>query len=473
MTSRRVSTSSQLRRASRVPWALAMVLLVFGYLASSGSAGSVGSAGTISGASQAVCTPSPCTPGPVPVSSPHGAVTVRANNGTGTVIDRYYSVYRPNGLTNSPNNKAPAVLAFGRGAACGPSEVSRLYNELRLQSIADANRFIVVYMTSQMAGAPSLCAWHHPAIDFPTPPRDPLDDEPYVNAVLHDILNKENVDPQRIYATGASSGGAMVQAVACDPTNSLLIRGISAVSEYLPVDISSGRPSGDPRCASANQHLFVQLQGGTADPNVPYGGICIPNHCVSSFAANLDFWRRHLGCTTASTPTLFGSPAQANREQLFTGCAFGTNYGVDGVTVQNGVHAYSGLNDSLNGKTDTNGFVPGQALWTFFSGGLSATSAPAPKPILAKLSLVRVVGTGARRTVRVRVVLGGAATITGTLRKGSKVVAAKVVRAKHAGGVWLVLAVPAKARAGGYSVKLDIRGSGKKLTLSRKVRIPA
>ena len=95
----------------------------------------------------------------------------------------------------------------------------------------------------------------------------------------------------------------------------------------------NGQPKGDPACPSTNQKLFVQLQSGTADPNVPYGGVCLASHCLASFSATLDFWRRHLGCTAASTTTMFGSPQPANRKQTFTQCAFGVTYGVEGVKI--------------------------------------------------------------------------------------------------------------------------------------------
>ncbi len=482
MMSRRIPSRRPLegvRARSTGAALLVAVVLTGGYLATGTTARAVGpriqhgllATPPISGASQAICTPSPCRQGPPPVSSPHGAVTVRADDGTGTVIDRYYSVYRPAGLTNSPTNKAPAVLAFGRAGACGPGEISRLYNESRLQPIADANRFIVVYMSTQTAGAPK-CAWHHPAIDIGEG-HDPLDDEPYVTAVIRDILGKENVDPLRIYATGGSSGGAMVQAVACDPTNSTMLRGISAVSEFMPVAISAGQSTGDPHCSSSNRNLFVQLQAGTADPNVPYNGICLASHCLASFSATLDFWRRHLGCTTANTTTVFGSPQQANRQEVFTHCAYGTNYGVEGVTVQNGLHTYSGLNDSLNGAVSTNGFVPGQSLWEFFSSGQSA-STDRPAAVSAQFTSVRVTGRGARRQVELRIALSGPATISAALLKGSRIVAAKLAHADRGGKVALQLKVGAKAPAGPYTVRVRVRGSsGGSVTIIRSVTVPA
>jgi polyhydroxybutyrate depolymerase len=410
----------------------------------------------------------------MPGSSPHGDYTVQADNGTGTMIDRYYSVYRPDGLTNSPTNKAPAVLVFGGSQGCGPNEIARLYRGSRLQPIADANRLIVVYMTTQTARAP-LCGWHHRAIDFPITARDSLDDEAYVTAVLDDIMFKQNVDPLRIYATGASSGGAMVQAVACDPANSVRIRGIAAVSEFMPVDISGGQPTGDPMCPSSNQRLFVQLISGTADANVPYNGICIASHCLASFSATLDFWRRHLGCSAVNTVTSFGTPQADNRKQTFTNCTFGTNYGVEGLTVQGGAHYYSGLDDALNGSVNTNGFYPAQALWSFFSFGISGSPAPAAKaPSPTHLLLVRVTGTGTGRKVRTRLTVGGAATITATLRRGSSVVVTRVVRAPAAGAVSLVLSIPAKSRAGAYLMKLGVRGAGgNTLNFVRRVTVPA
>ena len=273
------------------------------------AAASGGAADPVSGASRAVCTPNPCSLAPVPGSSPHGDFTVRADNGAGSVIDRYYSVYRPSGLTNSPTNKAPAVLVFGRSVFVRPKR-----DLAALQRVANYSRLPTPTASSSSTWR-SQTAGGHRYVPGTTArstflhPSDALDDEPYVHAVIHDILDKQNVDPARIYLTGASSGGAMVQAIACDPANSVLLRGIAALSEYLPVGVSSGQPVGEPRCSSTNRNLFVQIQGGTADPNVPYNGICLPSHCVSSFASTVAFWQRHLGCSAPVT-TRFGSPQQ-------------------------------------------------------------------------------------------------------------------------------------------------------------------
>ena len=94
------------RRAPRILAAALALSIVAAGVASAPAATSLSThssrgSGEITGASQAVCTPSPCTQGPAPGSSPHGDYTVRADNGTGTVVDRYYSVYRPKGLTNA------------------------------------------------------------------------------------------------------------------------------------------------------------------------------------------------------------------------------------------------------------------------------------------------------------------------------------------------------------------------------------
>ena len=169
---------------------------------------------------------------------------------------------------------------------------------------------------------------------------------------------------------------------------------------------------------------------------------------------------------------MFGSPQPANRKQTFTQCAFGVTYGVEGVTVKDGVHYYSGLDDARNGGVNTNGFYSAQTLWDFFSSSVSPAGAPSTPSARPKLSLARAVRTGSKRAVQIGVVAGGGATVQVTLRKGARLVVAHTFRVTSSGATKLALLVPARTSAGAYTVKVSIRTTGGTFSFARTVRVP-
>ena len=298
------------------------------------------------------------------------------SDGDGTSYPRGYSVYRPSGLTNSPSNKVPAVLIFDGGGNCGGNEPMIELNNTRVAPLADDNRFIAVFMLKR--SSPSCVSqWRKPGI-LGSPPGSPSD-EPYTAAVIADILVKQNVDPQRIYATGASSGGAMVLDIACDPGNSPKMRGVSVVSSTFSVGNSGGMPVGMPNCASNNKNLFIQQIVGTTsiDANI---GMC-PANCLLGAHELAAYWAQHLGCPLTKQNTVYGMPTATNQRERYTGaCAFATNYAVEDLVVVGGGHGYQ-CHDSGGPKPPgcgvsgtippTNGEWDLSQMWDFFAKGIS------------------------------------------------------------------------------------------------------
>ena len=138
-----------------------------------GTASSSNAASTISGASQAVCEPAPCGS----LSGVTSYQLVNVPNGDGTTSTREYAVQRPEGLTPSPKNLAPAVLVFYESGHCGQVLSGRF------GSLAAANRFIVVYMEVPCERGDKN--WDKRNIDLAE--SSAVNDEPYVTAVVQDI----------------------------------------------------------------------------------------------------------------------------------------------------------------------------------------------------------------------------------------------------------------------------------------------
>jgi poly(3-hydroxybutyrate) depolymerase len=254
--------------------------------------------------------------------------------------------------------------------------VSQVFKDSRWQHVADANRLVLLVLSKP--SAPSCRgAWYHPNIDVPGP-EGPGSDEPYLGAVLSDAIARLGLDSQRIYLTGASSGGSLVYDAACDALNSAKFRGFAAVSAFMEARVSSGRPVvGSERCGTLNNHFFFQNVHGTSDGNVPFGGSCDSTHCIVSFAENARWWAQHMGCAAKPTVTMIGTPTKANEQDDYGTCAFGSPAAsYESIKVQNGCHAWSGLDaQPANPSTcagnphtnNTNAFYTAQSDWNWFA----------------------------------------------------------------------------------------------------------
>lgn len=288
-------------------------------------------AGTISGASQATCTPAPCV-------SPNGLTSytlTNVPNGDETTSTREYSVYRPANLSPSPANLAPAVLVFYQSGDCG------LKRSGRFASLAPNERFIVVYMEVPCERAPHN--WEKRNVNSPT--TSTPSDEPYVTAVVHAITTcpssgagpNECVDPQRIYAAGASSGGNMTADVMCDVTNSPLFRG------YLIDSSSMQLYGGAPDCPSNNRSFFVMmaLSNYSIDGGLYYDTAPNPHLDVPLFA---DWAAGRLGCKGRRVDDAVGSPVASTLRYAYSGpCAYAVagSQAIVTLGVRNGGHTWS------------------------------------------------------------------------------------------------------------------------------------
>jgi poly(3-hydroxybutyrate) depolymerase len=344
-------------------------------------------ADTISGASQAVCTPAPCV-------SPKGLTSytlTNVPNGDGTTSTREYSVYRPANLTPLPANLAPAVLVFYQSGNCG------LKPSGRFASLAPRERFIVVYM--EVPCERREHNWDKRNVDPTT--SSAVNDEPYVTAVVGAIKQcpssgagpNQCVDPQRIYAAGASSGGNMTADVMCDVENSPLFRG------YLIDSSSLQLFNGAPNCPSPNRSFFVMmaLSNYSIDGGLYYDTAPNPHLDVPLFA---DWAAKRLGCEGQRVDDAIGSPVASTLRYTYSGpCAYAVAGSPAIVTlgVQNGGHTWSCQDSDAgeptpsyclgipnppgltpNGLPYTNGLFMEEDFWNFVAQGVSTEATATP-----------------------------------------------------------------------------------------------
>lgn len=160
------------------------------------------------------------------------------------------------------------------------------------------------------------------------------DDVQFISALI-DTLAKQGVDPTRVYATGYSSGGFMVERLACQLADKIAAFTIDAA------ELKGGLAG---QCVPTLQRPKLYFLG-TADSIVPYAGIYSGSAAgLWSASDTMKFWvgKQKCGGVVASLVPDRAADNQATSVQLtqYTGCAGGTALGL--YTVTGGGHAWPG-----------------------------------------------------------------------------------------------------------------------------------
>ncbi|MCC6703412.1 MAG: hydrolase [Thermomicrobiales bacterium] len=166
--------------------------------------------------------------------------------------ERRFIVHTP---TEVPQ-PAPMLLALHGGGG----SADQLERSSRLNELADASGFIVVYGEGTPLDRLPGFVWNAgrccgPAVDA----ERAVDDVAYVREVVRLIGERHDIDSSRIYATGMSNGAMMAHRLACEAAD--LISGIAAISGTIQVD----------RCDPARP-IPVLMMHGSEDDQVPYAG---------------------------------------------------------------------------------------------------------------------------------------------------------------------------------------------------------
>lgn len=163
-----------------------------------------------------------------------------------------YRTYLPKGLAKS----APLIIVM-HGSGQNGSQI-RLETGYGFDRLADQYGFGVVYPSA------SSFDWNDCSKvgDFKVDGRE-LDHVKFLTLLTNKLVAENGFDPQRIFATGVSSGGFMSLRLAIEaPTR---FRAVAAVSANLPVADSF-------KCTVAEQSTSVMVMNGTDDPIVQHGG---------------------------------------------------------------------------------------------------------------------------------------------------------------------------------------------------------
>lgn len=211
-------------------------------------------------------------------------------------IDRYYDLYVPDGLGDAPS---PLLIVLHGGTQS--NDVLKGGAALELRVLADAERFVLALPngTSSVSGTSGPSGsfnWNDCRSD--SGPADTVaDDTGFVATLIDALAARYPIDPERVYATGASNGGMMTYRLALELSSRIAAIGASIAN--LPANSE---------CRDAPEEpLSLLIMNGTADAIMPWAGGQVGGNrgLVLSAEATRDFWRERLGTAPEAQRTEF------------------------------------------------------------------------------------------------------------------------------------------------------------------------
>jgi len=140
----------------------------------------------------------------------------------GTTLARAYDVHVPNNYTNlnGASAKVPMVMEMhGGGGAAVPPSTEAISGWLQVSDTSAAPFMVVWPVGSNHGSGPFGEEWQTCNYDNTGGPKCPATGYPHDRNFLIDVVTKVatnlKIDKKKIYATGLSSGAAMVHALAC------------------------------------------------------------------------------------------------------------------------------------------------------------------------------------------------------------------------------------------------------------------
>lgn len=246
----------------------------------------------------------------------------RSNNSPQT--PRTFVTHLPN--NRQPTQPVPLLLVFhGYG-----SQGKDLAKSSGLDQIADRENFIVVYPDGLNR------RWNVGGDE----------DISFTNSLIQQFQQRYKIDSRRIYATGISNGGFLVQRLACESSNQ--ITAFASVVATLPDGLQS-------RCRS-NRSTSMLMINGTDDRKVPWSGGSLPYGRILSVPSSIDFWRQHNQCSGAAQVRAFNPRVQIDQ---YLNCKNGSE--VELVALKGAGHVFPRGGGGANSLIDAS-----QEIWRFF-----------------------------------------------------------------------------------------------------------
>ncbi len=286
---------------------------------------------------------------------------------------RRYVVVTPDGVSTP----APTVIAL-HGAAQTPESFRAYFG---LDAAAAKHGFVAVYPEGEGR------TWNdgRPAAMRLKMMLRPGDDVAFLVALARRLASDGIADPNRIYLTGISNGGFMVQRMACEYAE--LFAAYSAIMSTAPANYKEECQPSKP--------VSIQFIHGTADSVIGYAGFWTPLGSTLSAPDSARLYAALDGCgpaTSTKLPDLAPDDGTTAELRRWEGCRDGS--AVELITIERGGHQSPAMVDT---KPDlatpflglrSHDIDAGEEVWRFMSvyGGLPAavpsvpTRKPKPKP---------------------------------------------------------------------------------------------
>lgn len=271
---------------------------------------------------------------------------------------REYALHVP--VDIDPENPVPLVVALHQFTDSG----ARMRALTGFDTIAEREGFIVAYPDGLLA------SWNSDA-DGVTGGVKFVDDERFILRLVKRLQERYNIDPNRIYLTGASNGAMMTQLMGC--RHSDVFAAIAPVMGLLEkINADACKP---------DTPISVLLVHGTKDPIVPYeGGLQQGPRSPYYLSAenNLALWAAHGDCSgdpiTTRVPPVEGETGEILLTKYST-CEPGIEVAL--CTVVGGGHTWPGSQNNVDpvivGPTSY-ALNASEFIWEFFKNH------PKPQP---------------------------------------------------------------------------------------------
>jgi polyhydroxybutyrate depolymerase len=237
---------------------------------------------------------------------------------------REYFLHLP---ARAGESKLPLVIAMHGGEG----HPLRLAYQTGFDEVADRNGFAVVYPSADGR------QWN----DGRTTTSGFGDDVEFIRTLIDHLVESENIDPARVYATGPSNGGAMTLRLACELPDQ--IAAFAPVSASFPDNFSQQCRPSQPvsiMMIHGSEDRFIRWEGG----EVPHGRERGVGGVVVPVPETLGFWRSQDGCRenpqVKELPDR--SPSDGTRVEItrYEGCRGGAEVVL--VRIMGGGHTWPG-----------------------------------------------------------------------------------------------------------------------------------
>ena len=169
-------------------------------------------------------------------------------------LERFYLIYKPQSLNQEDAPVLFALHGYGSSAAFHKSYTG-------YEDYADNEKFIVVYPQGYKLESVLVNSSSHWNVGAWTTASE-IDDIGFIDTIIDLVVNKEQVDENRIYSSGMSNGGFMSYHLACNLSEK--IAAIASVTGSMSKETLAD-------CAPSHSTAILQIHG-LQDLVVPYFG---------------------------------------------------------------------------------------------------------------------------------------------------------------------------------------------------------